>query len=87
MEHSAAKDRMEELGKVLEQHNYLYYVNASPVILDQEFDGLLKELNDLESTYPDLADPNSPTQRVGGDITKNFPSATHRCQCISDQFL
>ena len=73
MEHSTAKLRMDELGKVLEHHNYLYYVNASPEISDQEFDGLLKELNDLETTYPELADPNSPTQRVGGDITKNSP--------------
>ncbi|MBK6475672.1 MAG: NAD-dependent DNA ligase LigA [Flavobacteriales bacterium] len=83
MENSAAKLRMDELGKVLEHHNYLYYVNASPEISDQEFDGLLKELNDLETTYPELADPNSPTQRVGGDITKNFPSATHKWPMLS----
>ncbi len=83
MERSAAKDRMDMLGKVLEHHNYLYYVKAAPEVSDQQFDTLLKELAELESAFPDLADPNSPTQRVGGDITKNFPTVTHKWPMLS----
>lgn len=69
---------MRELARELEYHNHRYYVLARPVISDQQFDFLLKELEGLEARYPDLADPNSPTQRVGGDITKNFPTVAHR---------
>lgn len=78
MDRSAAQHRIEELSKLLEHHNYLYYIKASPKISDKEFDTLLKELEKLESDHPDLADPNSPTQRIGGDITKNFPTVAHR---------
>ena len=78
MDRSAAQHRIEELSKLLEYHNYLYYIKASPEITDKEFDTLLKELEKLESDHPELADPNSPTQRVGGDITKNFPTVAHK---------
>ncbi len=78
MEREQAARRIKELSKELEHHNHRYYVLADPLISDQQFDFLLKELEQLEAEHPDLADPNSPTQRVGGDITKNFPTAAHR---------
>src|SRR5690606_18290991 len=70
--------RMQELARELEYHNHRYYVLADPVIDDRTFDFMMKELEALEARFPDLADPNSPTQRVGGDITKNFPTVQHR---------
>ena len=72
------KDKIEKLRKELSQHNYLYYVKSEPSISDQEFDALLKELEKLEQENPELDDPNSPTKRVGGDITKNFPTVKHQ---------
>jgi DNA ligase (NAD+) len=77
-EREQAATRIKELSRELEYHNHRYYVLADPQISDQQFDFLLKELEQLEAQYPDLADPNSPTQRVGGDITKNFPTVAHR---------
>lgn len=73
-----ALTRMQELARELEYHNHRYYVLADPVIDDRTFDFMMKELEALEARFPDLADPNSPTQRVGGDITKNFPTVQHR---------
>lgn len=61
----------------LNQHNYRYYVLDAPTISDFEFDTLLKRLQDLEHQYPEFADPNSPTQRVGGAITKEFKTIRH----------
>lgn len=78
MEREEAARRIEELSKELEFHNHRYYVLAAPVISDQQFDFMLKELETLEARFPELADANSPTKRVGGDITRNFPTATHR---------
>ncbi len=78
-----AASRMAELADVLERHNHLYYVKARPEITDQEFDFLMKELEALENKWPDLASPNSPTQRVGGDITKEFPTVPHRSPMLS----
>jgi len=78
MEREAAARRIKELSRELEYHNHRYYVLAAPVITDQQFDFMLKELEQLEKLFPDLADPNSPTQRVGGDITKSFPTVAHR---------
>ncbi len=83
MEKEKAARRIQQLSTELEQHNHRYYVLAAPVISDQQFDFLLKELEQLEAQYPDLADPNSPTQRVGGDITKNFPTVAHRYPMLS----
>ena len=79
----SVKDKIEKLRKELSQHNYLYYVKSEPVISDQEFDSLLKELEKLEQENPDLDDPNSPTKRVGGDITKNFPTVKHQFAMLS----
>ena len=66
-----------DLREELNQHNYNYYVLDKPTISDFEFDVKLKQLQDLENQYPDFFDENSPTQRVGGTITKNFVTVTH----------
>ena len=71
------KDRIEQLREELREHNYKYYVLDSPSISDYEFDHLLRELQDLEDKYPEFYDPNSPTLRVGGEVTKNFETVTH----------
>lgn len=78
-----AKDRIDELTHQLEEHNYRYYVKSEPTISDFTFDNLLKELETLEQSYPDFAHQNSPTKRVGGDITKKFPSVKHDYPMLS----
>lgn len=83
MDREHAAHRIAELSREIEHHNHLYYVEAAPVISDHAFDRLLKELEELEVRFPDLADPNSPTKRVGGDITKNFPVVPHRYPMLS----
>ena len=65
-------DTIKNLREALNQHNYNYYVLDKPTISDYEFDLKLKQLQDLEHKYPEYFDENSPTQRVGGTITKNF---------------
>ena len=59
------------------RHDRSYYVDAAPVISDTEYDRLMKRLLELESAHPELADPASPSQRVGGEPTKKFPVAPH----------
>ena len=66
-----------QLREELRQHNYNYYILDNPTISDYEFDMKLKELQDLEEKYPEFFDANSPTQRVGGTITKNFNTVVH----------
>ena len=83
MERSEAAARIAELTVELHEHNHRYYVLAQPIISDQVFDALLKELEALERAFPDLVDDNSPTQRVGGDITRNFPTVAHRYPMLS----
>lgn len=78
-----ATDRLVELREYLHQQNYKYYVLNQPEISDKKFDDLLKELQDLEARYPDLSDPNSPTQRVGSDIDKRFEQKEHRYTMLS----
>lgn len=78
MTEAEAKERMAQLGAELKHHNYLYYVLAQPGISDYDFDMLLEELQRLEKEFPHLADPDSPTQTVGGDITKEFQTIKHR---------
>src|SRR4051812_33253365 len=80
---SSPKDAMEALVKELNQHTYNYYVLAMPTIADYEFDKKLEELARLEKEFPEYADPNSPTQRVGGDITKSFKSVRHKWPMLS----
>ena len=72
-----------QLREELNQHNYNYYVLDKPVISDYEFDQKLKQLQDLESQYPDFFDENSPSQRVGGTITKNFQTVVHEQRMYS----
>ncbi len=71
------RKRVEELRKKIEYHNYRYYTLDDPVITDQEYDSLMKELVELEKAYPDLVSPTSPTQRVGSKILKGFKSVEH----------
>jgi len=78
-----AQIRVTELSEQLNAHNYNYYVLNAPVISDQEFDFLLKELEQLELQFPELKSPNSPTQRVGGDITDKFEKVTHKSPMLS----
>jgi len=82
-EREEAAERIAKLSAELEHHNHLYYVEARPVLSDQEFDRRMKELEALEGQWPDLASPNSPTQRVGGDITKAFDTVQHRWPMLS----
>ena len=77
------KKRMRELADEIDRHNYNYYVLSQPVISDYDFDMLMQELINLEKEHPDLASPDSPTQRVGGDITKEFVQVTHKYPMLS----
>ena len=77
------KDRMDALVKELNQHNYNYYVLAQPTISDFEFDKKLEELTTLEKAHPEYQNPDSPTQKVGGEITKEFQTVKHRWPMLS----
>ncbi|MDI1356102.1 MAG: NAD-dependent DNA ligase LigA [bacterium] len=83
MERSTAEYKIKELSAEIEKHNHTYYVLDKPIISDFEFDKLLEELIDLEKKYPDLLSPNSPSQRVGGAITKTFKSVKHKYPMLS----
>ena len=76
-------ERITELRELLHRYNNLYYVQNAPVISDIEFDRLMHELIDLEAKHPELFDPNSPTQRVGSDLSKGFEQAEHRYPMLS----
>ena len=78
-----AKNRIESLSFELKQHNYNYFVLAMPTISDFEFDKKLEELNLLEKQFPEFKDADSPTQRVGGDITKEFVTVRHKWPMLS----
>jgi len=83
MSQSSVQDTMDALVKELNQHSYNYYVLAMPTIADYEFDKKLEELSRLEKEHPEFADPDSPTLKVGGDITKNFVTVKHRWPMLS----
>ncbi|HKI88015.1 MAG TPA: NAD-dependent DNA ligase LigA [Draconibacterium sp.] len=83
MNREEAKQKITQLRKELEGNNYNYYVLAKPVISDFDFDMKMKELEKLEADYPEYADPNSPTQRVGSDINKEFEQTEHRYSMLS----
>ena len=72
------QDKIHALRQELHDHNYRYYILDNPIITDFEFDQKLKELQALENAHPEVFDPNSPTQRVGGGLTKNFETAAHQ---------
>lgn len=75
--------RIEELRAQLHHHNYCYYILDKPEISDQEFDRLMKELEQLEEQYPQFADENSPTRRVGGGVLEGFGNAPHKYPMLS----
>jgi len=78
-----AKHKIHQLSAEIEQHNYNYYVLDNPTISDFDFDKLLEQLISLEKQFPEYLSPNSPSQRVGGEITKNFKSVTHQHMMLS----
>lgn len=77
------KERIFKLREELHAHNYRYYVLNQPTIDDQTFDMLMRELQDLEQLHPELADPNSPTQRVGSDLSRDFQQVEHQYPMLS----
>lgn len=77
------KERILALRKQLNEHNYKYYVLNEPDITDFEFDALMRQLQQLEALHPELADPNSPTQRVGSDLNQEFKQVAHRYPMLS----
>lgn len=78
-----ARQRIDELTELLDRYNYEYYMNDRSLVSDFEFDKLLRELAELERQHPDLASPNSPTKRVGGEVNKSFRQVTHRFPMLS----
>ncbi len=80
---TAAAERIAVLRSQIEEHNRRYYEEAAPTIGDQEYDALYRELAELEQAYPDLATPDSPTRRVGGQPLKSFAQITHRAPMLS----
>jgi DNA ligase (NAD+) len=83
MERAKAAEEMVKLREEIDRHNYLYYVQARPEIADYDFDRLLEKLVALEKLYPDLVTPDSPSQRVGGQISREFSSVQHREPMLS----
>lgn len=77
------KEHMERLRKELDRHNYNYYVLNAPEISDQEFDRMMRELQDLEAAHPEFDDPDSPTKRVGSDLNQEFVQVPHRYPMLS----
>ena len=78
-----ATKRARELRREINSHNHSYYVLNNTTISDGEYDRLLQELRTLESEYPDLLTPDSPTQRVGGDPADGFKQVTHTTPMLS----
>lgn len=83
MNKQEAKKRIESLSDELHQHNHNYYLLSKPTISDYEFDMKLKELEKLESDFPEFASPDSPTKRVGGEVTKEFRQVKHAYPMLS----
>jgi DNA ligase (NAD+) len=77
------QSRIEELRRLLNRYNYEYYVLDASTIEDRQFDILMKELEELERQYPEFQSPNSPTQRVGGQVSKGFVQAEHSFPMLS----
>lgn len=77
------KEQIERLRNELHRHNYNYYVLNAPEISDQEFDRMMRELQDLEAAHPEFDDPDSPTRRVGSDLNQEFVQVPHRYPMLS----
>lgn len=78
-----AKEKIDRLRADLHRHNYNYYVLNAPEISDKEFDDMMRELQNLEQAYPEYADENSPTMRVGSDLNKDFVQVAHKYPMLS----
>lgn len=83
LSYDATKKRVEELRDEIRQHDYRYYVLDDPAISDAQYDGLMRELQDLEEKHPELVTADSPTQRVGGGLKSGFDSVTHPVPLLS----
>src|SRR4029077_19704471 len=83
MDKKEVEKEIEKLSKEIEEHNYKYYALSKPSISDYDFDMLLEKLIKLEKEFPDLVKPDSPSQRVGGAITKEFKQVKHKYPMIS----
>ena len=77
------RKHMEELAAELDRLNHEYYMNDQSLVSDEEFDHMMRELQDLERQYPELASPLSPTKRVGGEVNKSFRQVQHRFPMLS----
>lgn len=80
---NGSKEQIERLRNELHRHNYNYYVLNAPEISDQEFDRMMRELQDLEAAHPEFDDPDSPTRRVGSDLNQEFVQVPHRYPMLS----
>lgn len=87
MDKKTAEQRAKELHKIIEGHNYSYYVLDDPTVEDFEYDALMNELKAIEAEFPELCTPDSPTQHVGGYAMNTFEKVTHRVQMASLQDL
>lgn len=83
MNREEAKNKIQKISRELEEHNYNYYVLNQPTISDYDFDMMLKELEKLEKDFPEFADSNSPTQRVGNDTSSDFEQVEHKYMMLS----
>ena len=80
---SSANKKIESLREKIREHDYNYYVLAEPAVSDREYDKLYKELQKLEQEHPEFITPDSPTQRVGSDLTKEFNPVRHKIPMLS----
>lgn len=80
---SEVKEKIQQLTQEINQHNYNYYVLSNPTVSDYDFDMMLEQLIKLEQEYPEFADENSPTKRVGGEVTKEFETVKHKYPMLS----
>lgn len=83
MDLGEARKRAEELRQEIEKHNYYYYVLDSPLITDEEYDALYRELVEIERRFPQIVTPDSPTQRVGGRPREEFRTVVHEVPMLS----
>lgn len=83
MNEKEAQKRIAELSDIIDNHNYNYYILSQPTISDYSFDLLMNELIKLEKKFPQFASPTSPTKRVGGDVSREFPTVKHRYPMLS----
>ncbi|MHC5006702.1 MAG: NAD-dependent DNA ligase LigA, partial [Planctomycetota bacterium] len=83
MSETSEQQRIGKLRELLQRANHAYFVDAEPIMPDSEYDALLAELIGLEQAHPELHDPNSPSQRVGGEPIEGFTTVSHRVRMMS----